>query len=617
MNVSCILPRYLMSGLRSKFSRLLVRSSTFNLPVIETVPCYHDYSSVRTKYTLSYIHGHDVIPNSPVPPIKTIGEFVDESTEKYPDNDCVVFSENGQRQTFQQIRDKVDSLAAGLVSLGVVKGDRVGIWSPNTLEWILTQYATARIGAILVNLNPAYQITEIEYTLKKVGVKVLIAPENFKTQHYYKMVTNLCPEMTSMIGAGKIKSKSLPDLESVIIFDSESVSLPGAYAINDVMNMGRTEHYDSIDRCRKSLQSDDVINIQFTSGTTGMPKATCLTHYNLISNLSIQSFVHSVKCEQVNCLPAPLFHTLGMSTSLFGMMRGMTTVYPSAGYNSGDILRAIQDEKCSHFFGPPTMLIDMLHHPDFVTFDLSSWKTVYTGGSHIPIEIIRRVAEEVPSINELLLVYGMTESTGATCSTLNSDPEEVRYSTVGRPMPWSEMKISNPSTGDVVAVGEEGELCIRAPWVMVGYWGDEEKTKETLDDKRWLHTGDLAKMDSNGYISIVGRIKDVVIRGAENISTIQIEQCLHTHPKIENVQVVGVPDERMIEELCACVKLKAGESCTKEEIQEFCRGKLSHYMVPRYVEFVKTFPQTTSGKVKKFQLKEEMKQKLNLEEKRD
>eukprot|EP00057_Strongylocentrotus_purpuratus_P027013 XP_011681487.1 PREDICTED: acyl-CoA synthetase family member 2, mitochondrial-like [Strongylocentrotus purpuratus] len=613
MNISCVLRMYLRSGFRSTSSRFSARSVPCNRPFEKTASCYHNNHSSRTKYTLSYIHGHDVTPNAPTPQVKTIGQFVDESAEKFPDNDFVVFSETGQRRTFQQIKEKVDSLAAGLLSLGVQRGDRVGIWSPNTLGWILTQYATARIGAILVNLNPAYQITEIEYTLKKVGVKVLIAPENFKTQHYYKMLTDLCPEMKAMSGAGKLKSKRLPELESVIIFDSELMSLPGAYDIDDVMDMGRTEHYDVIDRCRKSLQFDDIINIQFTSGTTGIPKATCLTHYNIISNLNTQSFVFPVKPGDVSCLPAPLFHVMGMSTSMVGMMQGITTVLPSAGYESGAILRAIQDEKCSIFFGPPTMLIDMLHHPDFETFDLSSWETVYTGGSHVPIEIIRRIAEEVPSMKELLLVYGMTESTGATCGTLNGDPEEVRFSTVGRPLPWCEMKMVDPSSGDVMPVGKQGELCIRAPWVMVGYWGDEENTKETLDQTRWLHTGDLAKMDSDGYISIVGRIKDVVIRGAENISTIQIEQCLHTHPKIEDVQVVGVPDERMIEELCACVKLKAGETCEKEDIREFCRGKLSHYMVPRYVEFVEVFPRTTTGKVKKFQLKEEMKQKLKLQ----
>ncbi|XP_041456369.1 medium-chain acyl-CoA ligase ACSF2, mitochondrial-like isoform X2 [Lytechinus variegatus] len=464
-------------------------------------------SFIRSKYGISYAHGHDYnnTTSYPVLPI-TIGQALDIATKKSPDDEVIIFSEQGHRLTFPQFRKEVDRLSAGLLSLGVNRGDRVGIWGPNTLEWVLTMFATIRIGAILVNLNPAYQAKDIEYALRKVGVKVLVAARPFKIQNYYNILNEVCPELETS-SPGTLKSKRLPDLKSIIMMGEEPH--PGTFLFGDVMDMGGSEEHDVIDRCRKMLQFDDVANIQFTSGTTGNPKATCLTHFHVVNN-----------------------------------MQTLAQLYP------GDT---------------------------------------------------RQIA------------YGMTEMGGVMSCSRPDDPDEMRYSTIGRPFPWCEVKITNPSNGEIVPIGEAGELCGRSPSIMTEYWQDERKTKETIESTRWLHSGDLAKMNEDGYISIVGRIKDMISRGGENIFAVHIEDHLHKHPKVEDVQVIGVPDKRLMEEVCACVKLKAGVTCTGEEIRDFCKGQLARYEVPRYVEFVSSFPYTMSNKVQKYKLREEMAKRLKLD----
>nr|XP_054754236.1 medium-chain acyl-CoA ligase ACSF2, mitochondrial-like [Lytechinus pictus] len=405
---------------------------------------------------------------------------------------------------------------------------------------------------------------------------------------------------------------TLPDLKSIIMMGEEHH--PGTFLFGDVMDMGGSEEHDVIDRCRKSLQFDDVANIQFTSGTTGDPKATGLTHFHIVNNMNIHCGLFPAHKPQSICVPTPLFHAFGMFVGILGVLTQCKLVYPSPGFDALACLKAMHDERCTRWYGIPTMLIDMLHHPDHMTFDLSEWEFIITGGGYVPSEVVHQLRSAFPSLKDTIIVYGMTEMGGMiTCGRTN-DPDDVRYSTVGRPYPWCEIKIVDPSTGEIVPIGEPGELCGRSPSNMTGYWEDDRRTKETIDPSRWLHSGDLAKMNEDGYISIVGRIKDMINRGGENIFAVHIEDHLHKHPKVEDVQVVGVPDKRLMEEVCACVKLKAGVTCTKDEIRDFCKGQLAHYEVPRHVEFVSNFPLTTSNKVQKFKLREEMAKRLKLDD---
>ncbi|XP_030836958.1 medium-chain acyl-CoA ligase ACSF2, mitochondrial-like [Strongylocentrotus purpuratus] len=559
-------------------------------------------SCIRTKYTTSYVHGHDHFPNPPALVGKTLGKVLDEMTEKHPDQDFVVFCEDGVRRTFHQFQQEVDRLAAGLVSIGAKRGDRIGIWGPNSLEWTLTLFACARLGAILVNLNPAYVENELEYALKKANIKLIVASTPFRTMRYYDILASICPELERS-PPGHLNSQRLPDLKSVIIMGNDQH--PGSLVFNDVIDMGREEHYDIIEQRKKSVQFDDIINIQFTSGTTGHPKATCLTHFQLINNMVIlESVTNVVGIDKAGCVPMPLFHCGGMSYLILGLVFGSKTVFPSAGFDATACLRAIHEERCAHLIMVPTMVIDFLQHPKLSTFDLSPLQSLSSGGSAVPSQV-RRDAEELLKVKTKVL-YGMTEAALGVLVSLDTDPESARMKPAGRAFPWIEIKITNPSTDEIVDVNTPGELCIRGPCVMSGYFDDDEKTKETIDQARWLHSGDLASMDEDGYVEILSRIKDMVIRGGENIFPVQIEMLLHKHPKIKDVQVIGVPDARMIEELCACVKLKEGETLTEDEIKNFCKGKISHFMVPRYVRFVNSYPLTQSGKIQKFQLREDI-----------
>ncbi|XP_072171614.1 medium-chain acyl-CoA ligase ACSF2, mitochondrial-like [Diadema setosum] len=567
-------------------------------------------SPVRNKYTISYSHGQDFPTSLPLQG-KTIGQVLDDVTEASPDTEFVVSSAEGIRKTYLQFREEADRFAAGLLSIGIRRSDRLGVWAPNSYSWVLTQFAAARIGAILVNLNPAYQKDDIQYSLKKVGIKAIVASGPYKTQHYYNMLAESCPELQNST-PGHIKSKTFPQLESVIVMGDEAH--PGAFSMNDVMQMGGAEERALVDQGRKTLQFDDVINIQFTSGTTGSPKATSLTHFGLLNNMRIIEFMLPKTSHISSCVPTPLFHLFGMGAIIISLINGGKVVLPSDGFDADACIRAMEEERCSHFFGTPTMLIDMLHHPELQTFDLRSFTCALTGGSMVPKTLADKLRSVIPSMEHFVIVYGMTESSGAITISRKDDAPDVRFSTVGRAAPWYEVKIIDPSTGEIVPLGSPGELCARSPCNMAGYWGDEEKTRETIDQAQWLHTGDLGTMDEDGYVRIVGRSKDVIIRGGENIFPAHIEQLLFNHPKVEDVYIVGVPDKRMIEELCACVKLKEGLSCSADEIRQYCKGKIAHYEIPRYVEFVSSFPLTMSNKVQKFKLSEQMIQKLGLEE---
>lgn len=560
----------------------------------------------NTELQESYYHATSEIPFYG----KTVSRVLDETVEKHPDRTAYVFSKDNIRRTFRQIQDEINRLAAGLLSVGVKRGDRVGMWGPNTLEWVLTQYATSKIGAIMVTLNPAYRTNELEYALRKVGVKVLISAQSFKTQDYYSMVEEICPEI-QYATPGHLKSVKLPELDSVIMLGSGQFK--GALMFDDVMDMAKDVHHKEAENLSKVLQIDDPINIQFTSGTTGNPKGVILTHHGILNNSYFvgRALGYHEKHHKIS-MPAPLYHCFGMVLgSLCVFTHGVTCVFPSPSFEAEPTLQAIEKEKCTLQYGTPTMFIDMLNHPHFTNYDVSSLSTGIMTGSPCPVEIMKTCISEM-NMHNIMIAYGLTETSPASNLTCIGDPVELTASTVGKALEHTELKVIDTSTGDILPINEPGELCMRGYLVMKGYWDDEQKTKEAIDENGWFHSGDLATMDENGYCRIVGRIKDLIIRGGENIYPTEIEQFLHKHPKIADVQVIGLPDERLGEEVCACIKLKSGEVVSAEEIKEFCRGEISHFKIPRYIEFVGEYPMTVTLKVQKNIMRQEISKKLNL-----
>lgn len=564
----------------------------------------------RTLASTSSLHSLSYRQADPSVPLlgKTIGQLVDETAEKFPSREYLVFSRDNVRRTFSQFREECDRLAAGLLAIGVERNDCIGIWGPSTLEWVLTQFAAARIGAILVNINPAYRQNELEYALKKVGVKAIVSAQTFKTQNYYDMLTGVCPELASAT-PGNIKSENLPMLKSVVMMGNEK--FPGAFSFNDVMDMGKEDHFTYIEKMKGVLQFDDPINIQFTSGTTGNPKGATLTHHNIVNN---SFFIgHNLKYHEKEHrigVPVPLYHCFGMvGGTLSAMVHGVTAVFAAPNFEPEASLRAIQEERVTSQYGTPTMFIDMLNHPNFSQYDMSSLSTGIMAGSPCPIETMKQT-RTLMNMKDVAICYGLTEVSPVICETAMDAPVDLRVSTVGKPGPHNEIKLIDPQTGSLVPFNTPGELCSRGYTTMVGYWADEKKTKEAIDETRWFHSGDLATMNEDGYLTIVGRIKDLVIRGGENLYPTEIEQFLYKHPKIEDVQVIGVPDERMGEELCAWIKLKAGQEATVEEIKAFCKGEITHFKIPRYIEFVSEFPLTVTGKVQKFKMRQTMMEKM-------
>ncbi|KAJ8026995.1 Acyl-CoA synthetase family member 2, mitochondrial [Holothuria leucospilota] len=554
----------------------------------------------------SYCHGASEIPLFG----KTIGVALQETAEKFPYKDAFVYGAEGVRHTYRQLLDEVDCLAAGLMTTGIKKGDRVGIWGPNIKEWILTQYACARIGAILVNVNPAYRVEETVYALRMVGMKAIVAPRAFMTQDYYSMLREICPELETT-KPGNLRSARLPDLRTIVIAGNEN--LKGTFSFDDVMDKGHNTRHD-VENSGRDLQFDEGINIQFTSGTTGYPKGALLTHHGLLNN----SYYFGQRlgyCEEgaVAACPLPLYHVAGtIIGSLSVIVHGATCVFPSPTFEPQALLKSIQDEKCTIFPGVPTVYIVTLNHPDIDKYDTRSIRFCAMGASPCPEEVLKLVKSKLNVTP--LVVYGMTESGPVSALTNHGDPPQVTLTTVGKPFHHTEVKVIDPQTKKILPVNECGEVCMRSYGNMKGYWDDPEKTKETIIDG-WMHSGDLGKMDEKGNISIVGRIKEIIIRGGVNIFPAEIEDFLYQHPKVETVQVVGVPDEIMGEEVCACIKLKQGETSTAEEIKALCKGKISHFKIPRYVEFVESFPMTVTLKVKKFALRDIVAKKLGLSEK--
>ncbi|KAB0640921.1 AMP-binding protein [Burkholderia stagnalis] len=554
---------------------------------------------------LSYVRGATDVPLSEA----TIGQFLRETAERFPDRPAVVFREQRVRWTWRAFADEVDALAAGLAALGIGKGDRVGIWSPNRSEWLLTQFATARIGAILVNLNPAYRLAELEYALNKVRCTAVITAERFKSSGYVEMLQTIAPELASA-APGALHAARVPSLRTIVSMGD--VAPAGMFRFTDVIARGR-DALDpaALDALGATLASTDPINIQFTSGTTGSPKGATLTHRNVVNNARSIAMAMRFSEQDALCIPVPLYHCFGMVLSVLACVStGAAMVFPGEAFDPAATLAAVAEERCTALHGVPTMFIAELDHPDFAKYDLSTLRTGIMAGSPCPIETMKRVVSQM-HMSEVTIAYGMTETSPVSFHSSTDDPLEKRTTTVGRIQPHLEVKVIDPS-GGTVPVGETGELCTKGYSVMLGYWDDDEKTRDVLVDG-WMHTGDLATIDADGYCNIVGRLKDMLIRGGENIYPREIEEFLFRHPKIQSAQVFGVPDAKYGEEVCAWIVLRAGEQMSEDDVRAFCNGQIAHYKIPRYIRFVDELPMTVTGKVQKFIMRQRMIDELKLD----
>lgn len=550
---------------------------------------------------LSLVTGATDVPLSD----ETIAELLAATAAAHPDAEAVVFREQGIRWTWREFSEQVDRLATGLLQRGIGRGDRVGIWSPNRQEWLVTQFATARIGAILVNINPAYRLAELEYALNKAGVRMLITAARFKSSNYIEMLQKLAPELAES-RPGALRAARLPALQWVVRTGEEETAGMLRYA--DLLSPPDTSRLDD---AGSALGPHDPINIQFTSGTTGNPKGATLTHHNVVNNGRFVAMAMRLTDRDSLCIPVPLYHCFGMVLSVLACVSvGARMIFPGEAFDPLATMRAVHEERCSALHGVPTMFIAQLDHPDFGKFDFTSLRTGIMAGAPCPIEVMKRVVKDM-HMAEVTIAYGMTETSPVSFQSATDDPLEKRVATVGRVQPHLQCKIVD-ETGQVVPVGATGELCTRGYSVMLGYWEDEPRTREAIRDG-WMHTGDLATIDEQGYCNIVGRVKDMVIRGGENLYPREIEEFLFRHPKVQAVQVFGVPDPKYGEELCAWVVLKPGQRATEEEIRAFCRDQIAHYKIPRYVRFVDDMPMTVTGKVQKFVMRETMIRELGLE----
>ncbi|MGH9117859.1 MAG: AMP-binding protein [Acidimicrobiales bacterium] len=538
---------------------------------------------------VSYSNGASTVPLLG----ETIGDNLERTARRFPDQEALISCHQDRRYTYAEFDAEVDRVARALLARGFDKGDRVGIWSPNCAEWVLVQYATAKVGVILVNINPAYRTHEVEYALRQSACRVLISATEFKTSDYRAMVDAVRP--------------NLAELESVIYLGTDDWDGLLASAAN-------ASAADLRDR-QRGLAFDDPINIQYTSGTTGFPKGATLSHHNILNNGFFigEGCVYS-EVDRV-CIPVPFYHCFGMVLgNLACTTHGAAMVIPEAAFDPAATLRAVEAERCTSLYGVPTMFIAELNLPDFADYDLSTLRTGIMAGSPCPVEVMKRCINEM-HMDEVTICYGMTETSPVSTQTLTDDPIDKRVSTVGRVHPHIEVKVIEPATGLAVDRGQPGELCTRGYSVMLGYWGDPERTAEAIDAARWMHTGDLATMDDDGYLNIVGRNKDVVIRGGENVYPREVEEFLYTHPDIVDVQVIGVPDERYGEEIMAWIKLRPGsEPLTAESVRAFCHGQIAHYKIPRYVHLTGDFPMTITGKVQKFRMREDSIALLGLEQ---
>lgn len=540
----------------------------------------------------------------------TIGDMLDQTAEQYPNNDALVVCHQNIRYSYRTFNEKVDECARALMAIGIQKGDRVGVWSPNCAEWTIVQFATSKIGAIQVNINPSYRLHELEYALNQSGCCAIVSATSFKTSNYIAMLYELAPELHSC-EPGALDAAKVPNLKTVVRLHSPAS--PGMYSWDDLLAFAPQVSREALKAEQAKLSADDAINIQYTSGTTGFPKGATLSHHNILNNGHLVTEMMRFTDKDRLVIPVPLYHCFGMVMGNLGCItHGATMIYPNEGFDPVSVLKAVQDEKATALYGVPTMFIAELECPEFDQFDLSSLRTGIMAGSPCPVEVMKNV-NSLMNMEEVEIAYGMTETSPVSTQTRHDAPLDKRVSTVGQIMPHTEIKIIDPETGLVVPIGEKGELCTRGYCVMLGYWNDPEKTSAAIDQARWMHTGDLATMDEEGYINIVGRIKDMIIRGGENVYPKEIEEFLYTHPKISDVQVIGVPDQKYGEEIMAWIKFKEGQSESEEGIREFCQGQIAHYKIPRYFKFTANFPMTVTGKIRKVEMRETSIKELGLE----
>jgi fatty-acyl-CoA synthase len=555
----------------------------------------------------SYASGTSTFPLLGV----SIGEMLDNISAKYPNTEAIVSVHQDIRWTYGEFSEKVNQVARGLMGMGVEKGDRVGIWAMNHAEWVIVQFATAKIGAIMVNINPAYRTYELEYALKQSEIQTFIIQGRFKTSDYVGMFYEACPEAYEA-KPGRISSDKFPFLKTAIFLGD--IPYHGMFTWNELLKKAEEITNDELIERGDMLAFDDAINIQYTSGTTGFPKGVVLTHHGVLNNGYIIGEGMGFTEKDRLCIPVPFYHCFGMVLSNFACVtHGSTMVLPAPTFDAEEVLKTVEKERCTALHGVPTMFIAELTHPNFGKYNLKSLRTGIMAGSPCPIEVMKQVNAKM-HMSEIVIVYGQTETSPGVTMTTTRDPVERRVSTVGRAFPHTELKIVDPKTGKIVPVGEIGEICARGYCVMKCYYNNPSATHATLDSNRWNHTGDLGTMDEEGYFRIVGRLKDMVIRGGENIYPREIEEFLHHNEKIADVYVVGVPDRKYGEELCAWVKVKQGLTTTEQEVKEFCKDKIAHFKIPRYVIFVDDFPMGVTGKIQKFKMREDSIRTLGLQE---
>ena len=543
----------------------------------------------------------------------TIGEFLKEIVTKYPENEALVAAWRDERYTYKEFYDICCRAAKGFMKLGVAKGDRVAIWATNYPEWVITQFATAMIGAVLVTVNPAYRSHELDYCIRDSQSQTFLLIKSFKTSDYLSMFYQVCLE-AKIAKAGEIKSERFPYLKNVIFLGKEAHA--GMYNWEELLEMGRDVTDEDLKEREESLDPDDVINIQYTSGTTGLPKGASLTHHNILNNGFFIGEYMKFTAKDRLCIPVPFYHCFGMVLSnLACVTHGATMVLPGEYFEPLAVLETVEQERCTALHGVPTMFIAELGRPEFSQFDLTSLRTGIMAGSPCPMEVMKKVIDQM-HVREITICYGLTECSPVTNQTATDDSLELRCGTVGQPLPYVEVKIIDPETGKMVPVGKPGELCARGYMVMRGYYNKPKETAEIIDEAGWLHTGDLAEMDENGYCKIVGRSKDMIIRGGENVYPREIEEFLYTNPKIKDVQIIGVPDRKYGEQVAAWIQLKEDQKATPEEIQDFCKEKIAHYKIPKYIKFVDDFPMTVTGKIQKFKMREITSKELGLEQER-